>query len=104
PCCSVMTSVASPPRRPSTLAMRSLCPVQVPTSEGSSAQKAGAETRVAAVNEWIRAFIYEPLGWGRIFHPTNCYSFVDQYGRSVVGSIILRTSVTFVAGKPLISP
>src|SRR5213078_2039569 len=59
-CCSVMTSVASPPRRPSTLAIRSLCPVHVPTSEGTSALMAGVETRVATSNDQIRRFIWEP--------------------------------------------
>src|SRR5215471_2678690 len=51
PCCCVMTSVASPPRRPSTLAIRSLCPVHVPTSDGTSALSAGPETRAARINE-----------------------------------------------------
>src|SRR5712692_2758840 len=55
-----MTDVAGPPRRPSILAIRSLCPVQVPTSDCASALNAGMDRAVATVNEQIRVFISEP--------------------------------------------
>lgn len=37
------------------------------------------------------------------FDRTEALELADQPALSVVGSIILRTSVIFVAGKPLIS-
>src|SRR6516162_3858401 len=59
PCCSVMTRVASPPRRPSILAIRSRWPVHVPTRDtGSSALNTGVETRMANAAEYKRAFMW----------------------------------------------
>src|SRR5262249_43960916 len=64
PCCSVMTSVASPPRRPSILAIRSLWPVHVPTRDtGSSALNTGVETRTANAAEYKRAFMWGLHAW-----------------------------------------
>src|SRR6476469_6462043 len=56
PCCSVMTSVARPPRRPSTLAIRSRWPVHVPTRDTESAPSTGVATRMAKVAAHKRAF------------------------------------------------
>src|SRR5215510_535792 len=61
PCCSVMTSVARPPRRPSILAIRSLCPVHVPTRDTESALNTGVETRMANVAEYKSAFMWSLL-------------------------------------------
>src|SRR5215813_3596680 len=58
PCCSVMTSVARPPRRPSTLAIRSLWPVHVPTRDTESAASSGVETRMANAAEYKSAFMW----------------------------------------------
>jgi len=40
--------------------MPSLGPVHAPTRDGPSALIAGSETRVATINEYIKAFIWEP--------------------------------------------
>jgi hypothetical protein len=56
PCCSVMTSVARPPRRPSTLAIRSRWPVHVPTRDTESAPSTGVATRMAKVAAHKKAF------------------------------------------------
>src|SRR5262249_23840921 len=53
-----MPRVASPPRRPSTLAIRSLWPVQVPTRETESAANTDVETRMANAAEYKRAFMW----------------------------------------------
>src|SRR5262245_35383267 len=59
PCCSVMTRVASPPRRPSILAIRSRWPVHVPTRDTeSSALNTGVETRMANAAAYKRAFMW----------------------------------------------
>src|SRR5712671_508681 len=51
-----MTSVARPPRRPSTLAIRSRWPAHVPIRDTASALNTGVETRMAKVAEYKRAF------------------------------------------------
>src|SRR5215831_16639813 len=53
-----MTSVARPPRRPSTLAIRSLWPVHVPTRDTESAASSGVETRMANAAEYKSAFMW----------------------------------------------
>src|SRR5262245_66664087 len=54
-----MTRVASPPRRPSILAIRSRWPVHVPTRDTeSSALNTGVETRMANAAEYKRAFMW----------------------------------------------
>src|SRR5215831_18078931 len=58
PCCSVMTRVARPPRRPSTLAIRSLWPTHVPTRETESAANIGVETKMANVAEYKSTFMW----------------------------------------------
>src|SRR5262249_60902727 len=60
-CCSVMTSVARPPRRPSILAIRSLWPTHVPTRDTESAANTGVETRMANVAEYKSAFMWSLL-------------------------------------------
>src|SRR6266446_4602748 len=52
-----MTSVARPPRRPSTLAIRSLWPAHVPTRDTVSALSTGVETRMAKVVAYRKAFM-----------------------------------------------
>src|SRR5262245_4207709 len=52
-----MTSVARPPRRPSTLAIRSLWPTQVPTRDTESWPSTGVAMRVAKIAEYKRAFM-----------------------------------------------
>src|SRR5882724_8315383 len=52
-----MTRVARPPRRPSTLAIRSRWPVQVPTRDTASALSTGVETRTAKVAAYRKAFM-----------------------------------------------
>src|SRR5262245_1586636 len=61
PCCSVMTSVARPPRRPSILAIRSLWPTHVPTRNTESAANTGVETRMANVAKYKSAFMWSLL-------------------------------------------
>src|SRR5262249_20360621 len=61
PCCSVMTSVARPPRRPSILAIRSLWPTHVPTRDTESAANTGVETRMANVAKYTSAFMWSLL-------------------------------------------
>src|SRR5262245_17269808 len=54
-----MTRVASPPRRPSILAIRSRWPVHVPTRDTeSSALNTGVETRTANAAAYKRAFMW----------------------------------------------
>ncbi len=74
PCCSVMTSVARPPRRPSTLAIRSRWPVHVPTRDTESAPSTGAATRMAKVAAHKRAFKLSLHGSKSGWAPrTNCF-------------------------------
>src|SRR5262249_3573505 len=59
-----MTRVASPPRRPSILAIRSRWPVHVPTRDtGSSALNTGVETRTANAAAYKRAFMWGLHAW-----------------------------------------
>src|SRR5262245_5245382 len=59
-----MTRVASPPRRPSILAIRSRWPVHVPTRDTeSSALNTGVETRMANAAEYKRAFMWGLHAW-----------------------------------------
>src|SRR5262245_3254329 len=59
-----MTRVASPPRRPSILAIRSRWPVHVPTRDTeSSAPNTGVETRMANAAEYKRAFMWGLHAW-----------------------------------------
>src|SRR5262249_41362325 len=76
PCCSLMTSVVRPPRRPSSLAIRSRWPVHVPTSDTESAPSTGVVMRMAMVVEYKRAFIIEPPC---VAH--NQYSFLTCNGQ-----------------------
>src|SRR5262249_23119594 len=71
-----MTSVVRPPRRPSSLAIRSRWPVQVPTSDTESAPSTGVAMRMARVVEYKRAFIIEPPC---VAH--NQYSFLTRKGQ-----------------------
>src|SRR5262245_40968290 len=53
-----MTSVATPPRRPSILAIRSLWPVHVPTRDTESALNTGVGARMANGVEYRIAFMW----------------------------------------------
>src|SRR4051794_27251534 len=69
-----MTSVARPPRRPSTLAIRSRWPVHVPTRDTESAPSTGAATRMAKVAAHKRAFKLSLHGSKSGWAPrTNCF-------------------------------
>src|SRR3954465_8769047 len=74
PCCSVMTSVARPPRRPSTLAIRSRWPAHLPTRDTESAPSAGVATRMAKVAAHKRAFkLSLHVSMSRGAPRTNCF-------------------------------
>src|SRR5262245_36764674 len=90
-----MTRVASPPRRPSILAIRSRWPVHVPTRDtGSSALNTGVETRMANAAAYKRAFM-----WG-----LPCVGFKELHSRCEEGVTNGPARRGCIAGKKSASP